>query len=143
MLLFRAISINLVTFDEEDTSTAINGDTMVGITSKILIGENFDWVERELKKSSVESSAIAQFKDSHQKSSQEYAVMAWVEAMHQNISLICVKCNCPNCTNKYYYFKNDATTGETQLITELLSDNDYLQTDLWKNHPEFFKEFLE
>lgn len=131
------------TFDEEDTSTAINGDTMVGITSKILIGENFDWVERELKKSSVESSAIAQFKDSHQKSSQEYAVMAWVEAMHQNISLICVKCNCPNCTNKYYYFKNDATTGETQLITELLSDNDYLQTDLWKNHPEFFKEFLE
>lgn len=131
------------TFDEEDTGTAINGDTMVGITSKILIGENFDWVERELKKSFMKSSVIAQFKDSHQKSSQEYAVHASVEAMHQNMSLICVMCNCPDCTDKYYYFKNDATTGKTQLITELLSDNNYLQTDLWKSHPEFFKEFIE
>lgn len=131
------------TFDEDDTSTAINGDTMVGITSKILIGENFDWVGQELKKSSLESSAIAQFKDSHQKSSQEYSVYASVEAMHQNISLICVTCNCPDCTNKYYYFKNNATTGETQFITELLYDSDYFQTDLWKSHPEFFKEFLE
>ena len=131
------------TFDEDDTSTAINGDTMVGITSKILIGENFDWVGQELKKSSLESSALAQFKDSHQKSSQEYSVYASVEAMHQNISLICVTCNCPDCTNKYYYFKNNATTGETQFITELLYDSDYFQTDLWKSHPEFFKEFLE
>lgn len=131
------------TFDEDDTSTAINGDTMVGITSKILIGENFDWVGQELKKSSLESSAIAQFKDSHQKSSQEYSVYASVEAMHQNISLICVTCNCPDCTNKYYYFKNNATTGETQFITELLYDSDYFQTDLWKSHPEFFEEFLE
>lgn len=45
------------TFDEDDTSTAINSDTMVGITSKILIGENYDWVGQELKKSSLESSA--------------------------------------------------------------------------------------
>ena len=129
------------TFNESEANAGIDSNSMIGITSQALIGENFSWVERDLNSNFIEASVLSQFKKTHSETSQYYA-SATVVAEKSNMVLICVDCNCPDCANKYYYYKKNMETGEIQFVTELFSDSYFTQTDMWKNYPELFDEFL-
>lgn len=129
------------TFNESEANAGIDSNSMIGITSQALIGNNFSWVERDLKENFIEASVLSQFKKAHSETTQYYASAA-VLAEKSNMVLICVNCNCPDCANKYYYYKKNMETGEIQFVTELFSDSYFTQTDMWKNYPELFDEFL-
>jgi len=131
------------TFNENALDDAVSDNSAVGVTSKALIGDNLNWVEKSLKESYVETSAVVQFKKTHSQMSQGYYIWAAIAAEKSDKALVCVMCNCPDCNNKYYYYKHDVLTDETKFIVEVSGDGEYLQTDIWKNYPDFFNEFLE
>ena len=129
------------TFNESEANAVIDSNSMIGITSQVLIGNNFSWVERDLKENFIEVSVLSQFKKSHSETTQYYAG-ATVVAEKSNMALICVTCNCPDCTNKYYYYKKNTETSEIRFVTELLNNSYIGQIDMWENYPELFDEFL-
>lgn len=130
-------------FDENRIGDKITENSVVGITSKNLIGQNFNWVEESLKEKHSEALVAANFNKSHLSAAQNYYTLATIVAKQQNIYLICVHCNSPQIYNKYYYYKSNILTGEVQFITELTGDSDYSTIDLWKNYPDLFGDFLK
>ena len=128
-------------FSESEANAGIDSNSMIGITSQALIGNNFSWVERDLKEKFINASVLSQFKKAHSETTQYYAD-ATVVAEKSNMALICVTCRCPDCTNKYYYYKKNTETSEIRFVTELLNNSYIAQIDIWKNYPKLFEEFL-
>lgn len=128
-------------FNENSSETTIGSNTLIGITSKALIGENFNLVEEYLIRDFSSASAISQFKATHSDSTQNYYIGGFAEASNESSDLICVECRCPDCQYKYYFYKHNRSTGKTEFITKIFDDRDSFRGTVSSNYPELFEEF--
>lgn len=128
-------------FNESSSETTIGNDTLIGITSKALIGENLNLVKEYLIRDFSSASAISQFKATHSDSTQNYYIGGFVEASNVSSDLICVECRCPDCQYKYYFYKHNHITGKTEFVTEIFDDSDSFSGGVSIKYPELFEEF--
>lgn len=128
-------------FYENSYETTIESDTLIGISSKTLIGENLNWIKKYLIEDFSSASAISQFKTTHSDSTQNYYISGIVEASNESSDLICVECRCPDCQYKYYFYKHNQSTGKTEFIAELFDDSDSFRGAISSKYPELFEEF--
>lgn len=129
-------------FDNNSSETTIGSDTLIGMTSKTLIGENFNLVKEYLNRELAQNSAILQFESTHSHNTQNHSVGGIVEASNERSVLICVECHrCPDCENKYYFYKYNRNNGKIEFITEIFDDDDDYCGNVSSKYSELFEEF--
>lgn len=126
------------TFNESKANASIDDDSMIGITSQTLIGENFNWVERDLKENFLTVVAHLQFRNAYQVR-QDVRITPIIVQKKSEIVLISI-----DYEQYAYYYRGNRDTGEVQFIANIPCDTSHSlpQWTEWKNYPKLFEEFF-
>lgn len=125
------------TFSDTDIDKSIGDNSLMGLTSKMLIGDNFNWVVSDLSNMFLQNVAVSQFRITYQISSEEN-ITSFIVEENSNAVLISINYN-----QIVYYYRGDKNIGEIEFITEISCNSGADESDtLWKNYPDLFSEFL-
>lgn len=124
--------------DDNIKDTTIGNDSMVGMTSQILAGRDFDNMAEDLLQIFLEESALSQFRNTYQPREDVYITPTIVQ-QKSDIVLIGI-----DYEQHVYYYRGNKDTGEVQFMADIPCDtsNSRLQWTEWRNYPELFGEFL-